>query len=296
MLSRIIKIAIIIPTAAALLSAGCSPGNQYTASTTATPYKIPVSVEYPPETPPRLMLQSGLPGMIRMIGDDGSDFISGTIEVNDPVRAPVIESRGNTVSLVQAAGTDIKNPADKSNLWKLRVSDKTAFTLKIHNLAAEGHWNLSGLPVTNLYAELGTAKNAFTFDQPNPAVMQRAEFIGNSGPVVIEGILNALCREMEVRGGAGELTLHFGGTLREDCRVKMQTGAGPVKITVSPDTPVRIIIAGPHPVTTGEGLIRQDTENDWLVFETTTFQMNHDKTLEIEITGTSTQVYLNPHS
>jgi hypothetical protein len=295
MLSRIIKLAIIVQVAV-LTAASCSPGNHSTTPVTTVAYKVPISVEYPRETPPRLILQSGLPGMIRLIGDNGSDFISGTIEVGDLDWAPASENKGNIVSLIQAAGTVNQNLTNISNLWKLRVSDKTAFALEIHNLHAEGHWNLSGLPITELYAESGTAKNAFTFDQPNPAVMQRAEFTGNSSPVVIEGILNAACREMVVRGGAGELTLRFGGTLVEKGQVSVQTGAGPVKITVSPDTPVRIIIAGTHPVSAGEGLIRQDSENQKLVFETAVYQENLDKTLEIEITGTTTKVYLNPLS
>lgn len=192
MLSRITKAVIIIPAVVVLVSTGCSSGNHFTTPAVTVSYKVPVSIEYPTEIPPHLILQSVLPGMIRMIGYDSSDFVSGTIEISNPDLAPVTESRGNTVSLVQAAGTDIKNPVDISNLWKLRVSDKTAFALEIHNLMAEGHWNLSGLPITKLYVELGTAKNAFTFDQANPAEMQRAEFQGNTGPVVIEGILNVV--------------------------------------------------------------------------------------------------------
>lgn len=82
----------------------------------------------------------------------------------------------------------------------------------------------------------------------------------------------------------------------EKGRVSVQTGAGPVKITVSPDIPMHIIIAGAHQVSTGEGLIRQDTDNEKVVFETAAYRASHDKALEIEITGTPTQVYLNPPS
>ncbi len=281
--------------AAALIMTGCTPGNNSTTMTT-TPYTVQVCAAYPEEAPLRLILASGAAGMMRLIGDSSRDFVTGTIEVTDRDRVPVVMSSGCTVSLVQKSITSPDNLIEITNLWKLRVSDKAAFSLEIHNPQAEGHWNLSGLPITDLYAELGTVKNAFTFDQTNPVVMQRAEFQANSGPLVIEGILNAACREMVARGGAGELTIRFGGKLSEGCRASVQTGTGPVKITVSPDTPARIIIAGSHAIATGESLIRQDTENDRLVFETAAYKVNHDTALEIEINGTPTQVYLNPPS
>ncbi len=232
--------------------------------------------------------------MMRLIGDSSRDFVTGTIEVTDRGWAPVATASGHTVSLVQECITSPDNLIEITNLWKLRVSDKAAFSLEIHNPQAEGHWNLSGLPITGLYAALGTVKNAFTFDQTNPVVMQRAEFQANSGPLVIEGILNAACREMVVRGGAGELTIRFGGKLSVSCRASVQTGAGPVKISVSPDTPARIVITGSHVVATEEGLIRQGIDSDREIFETAAYQANPDKVLEIEINGTPTQVFLNP--
>lgn len=178
--------------------------------TQATTYEIPVTVAYP-ESPVELNLVSELPDMIRLIGYSGSDFVTGKVKVSNRDWIPQNEKNGNEVSLVQTAKTKVADSQDLTNLWKLRVGDRQPFRLEISNKQAKGHCNFSGLPIIDLYAELGAAKNAFPFDEPNPTVMQKCELHYGTGNVVAEGILNSACRDMVIEAGKGSLNLRFGG-------------------------------------------------------------------------------------
>jgi hypothetical protein len=234
--------------------------------------------------------------MIRLAGYNSSDFVSGTVQVSNREWIPQTETTGGRVSMVQTAITEPVNSRDLTNLWKLRVGDSQPFRLEIHNGQAEGHWNLSGLPITDLYAELGEAKNAFTFDEPNPTVMQKCELHCETGEVVVEGILNAVCLRMVVEAGSGSLTLRFAGKeILQDLKAAIHAGTGTTSITLSPDTPSRITVAGGGHVIRGEGVIKLDSDGNNSVYETPSYSRRgiQSKTLEISISGGSGAIYLN---
>jgi len=101
---------------------------------------------------------------------------------------------------------------------------------------------------------MGTAKNAFTFDEVNPDIMQKCEFVCGTGDVIAEGILNAACRNMVIKAGQGNLTLRFGGKeILQDLNVMIQAGTGTINVNVSQDIPVRITVTGRNQVILGDG-------------------------------------------
>ncbi|MFA5317575.1 MAG: hypothetical protein WC369_09165 [Dehalococcoidales bacterium] len=276
-----------------LVFTGCSPAAETIEPVPATTYEIPVSIVYP-EAPVALGIVSGLPGMIRLIGYSGSDFVTGTVEVSNRDWIPETEKSGGRVNLMQNARIMLSDSQYLTNLWKLRVSDNVPFQLEIRNVQAEGHWNFSGLPITDLYAELGTAKNAFTFDQPNPTVMQKCEFQCGTGDVVVEGILNAACRNMVIEAGKGSLNLRFGGKeLLQDLKVTIYASVGTTSIAVFPDIPARITVTGRGHVIQGDGLIKLDGEGSGSIYETASYRGTQSKTVEISISGGSSIIYLN---
>jgi hypothetical protein len=243
-------------------------------------------------TPVSLALVSNIPGMMRLIGYSGSDFITGTFTVSNQDWMPKTEQNGGKASLVQTVRSKVTDSNSLTNLWKLRVSDSQPFILEIDNARAEGHWNLSGLPITGLQADLGTAKNAFTFDEPNPTVMQTCSLRCSNGEVIVEGILNAVCQNMTIVAGKGSLTLRFNGkVLLQSLRVNITAADGDINITISPDIPILITLAGKCSVVPGEGILRsEDTGNS---YETESYEDN-GKTIEIAISGGSGTIYLNP--
>ncbi len=272
----------------------CSPATVKTEPTPGTTYETPITVAYP-EAPVELSLVSELPGMMRLIGYSGSDFVTGTVQVSNRDWTPKIEKSGSKVNLVQTAKTKVADSQDNTNLWKLRVSDNESFQLEIRNGQAEGHWNFSGLPITDLYAELGAAKNAFTFDEPNPVVMRRCELLCGTGEVVAEGILDAACQNMVIEAGKGSLTLRFGGKeIIQDLNVTIQAGAGTISISVLPDIPANITVTGRNQVILGDGIIKLDDAGNSDIYETPSYRDVRGEAVKIGISGGSGTIYLNP--
>lgn len=272
--------------------AGCTSSIEKTSPMLPTTFEVPIKVLYP-DALAELRIISDLPGMIRLIGYSGSDFVLGSVEVSNSEWAPKIENSIGKVSLIQTASKHITHIQDSTNLWKMRVSDSKPFRLQIQNSQAEGHWNFSGLPITDLYAELGAAKNAFTCDETNPIDMQKCELHCGTGDVVIEGILNTLCQNMIIQAGTGNLTLRFGGKeIFQSLKASIHATTGVINITLSSEIPARIIISSEGKVMWGEGIIKSDeSRND--NFETTSYHSVAGNKIEISISGGSGLIYLN---
>lgn len=275
----------------ALLFTGCSGGTEKKESIHFETYTVPINIYHHP-TPVRLSLVSELPGMLRLIGYSGSDFITGTFEVSKDDWIPVIEEDSNSVSLIQKATTKIREES-LTNLWKLRISNNQPLQLEIHNMNAEGHWNFSGLPITDIYADLGTVKNAFTFDEVNPNIMHNFELYCGTGEVTIEGILNAVCQNMIVKAGEGNLNLRFNGKeLLQSLKIEISTDNGIIFITIPKEIPAYVVLTGNSKVIHGEGIIKPDSAGN-NVFETESYHGFSVNIIEISITGGSSTVYIN---
>jgi hypothetical protein len=259
-----------------------------------TPAISTLTISYP-EQEPELSLESDLPGMIRVIGDSGANFVTGTVEVSDSRWLPVSKTSGGKVTLAQTVKTQPYDAQNFTNLWKLRISDAHPFRLTIKNLQAEGHWNFSGLPITELTADCGTTKNAFTFDEPNPATFARWELNCGAGVVIAEGLLNSACRDMSIRGGAGSLTLRFNGKeILQAMKVTIDSGTGEIYINEPPEIPARVEITGTSRVFWSAGFIKPlDSENIYL---TEGYTGTPVKSIHISISGNSSTVYLNSPS
>ena len=234
------KIAIaLLPLLILALALSCQAGPNTTAGQVMSEKQL--SIAYPAQNP-TLKLDCRAPGMQRLIGDSGEQFVSGSVQYNREVLAPLVKISENTVTISQnnIADSDASDP-NLVNLWKLKVADQKAFALDISNLAAEGHWNLSGLPITSLTLRAGRAKNALTTDQPNPTTMNNFRLNCSSGEVIVEGILNSKCQNLRIAGGSGNLTLRFNGQYAgTDLKVSIDGGTGLVRLALPVDIPARL--------------------------------------------------------
>lgn len=273
-------------------SVGCSTTIRMTELLLTETHTVPVNITHP-HSPPRLSLISELPGMLRLIGYSGGDFVTGTVEVSNDDCIPSIEKEHNSVNVVQRATTKLKDNQLLTNLWKLRVSDNRPFQLGIHNKNAEGHWNFSGLPIVDLYAELGTDKNAFTFDEVNPTNMQNCKLTCGTGDVTIEGILNAVCQNMVIQAGEGNLTLRFTGKeLKQNLQVNIEANAGTINITIPQEIPARITATGDSKIIQGDNIIKVGDNT----YETTSYHGFQGKNIEVLVAGSPGTIYLNSQS
>lgn len=268
-------------------AAACAPD---VGDTAVSSYYQPVSIAHP-ESSAELELMSDVSGMIRLIGYSGSEFISGMVEVGTLKWVPEIEETDSKISLVQTSDYQPSDSQNLVNLWKLSVSDSKPFRFTVRNLRAEGHWNFSGLPITDLVTEFGDAKNAITFDEPNLAVMKNWEIVCGKGDVTAEGILNAACQNLRIKAGTGTTTLRFGGKeLLHSIEVSVTADTGVIAVFVPPDIPACFTITGECPVMTGEGIARKSAT----VYETMIYQNgNGNKVISVSISGGTGTIYLN---
>ena len=260
-----------------------------------------LSVVYP-ASGAALRIDTDLPGMLRLVGAGGSDFVSGTVQYSNSSWQPSVKTNAGSVDMVQSGRITSTASPDFQNLWKLRVGDSQPFSLNIHNGQAEGHWNFSGLPITSLHAELGAAKNAFTFDEPNPTTMQSCELRCGKGEVVVESIPYASCRSMVVEAGEGSLTLRFGSKqMLQGMTIAVRCGSGPVSIALAPQIPARVTVSGngqPGRTTWGDGLQKTAGTVTTASYQTASYQTSsysgaQGKTVEIEVTGGTGTVSLS---
>jgi hypothetical protein len=258
-----------------------------------SPVEVLIELPYPDE-PAELSLAFELPGMIRLIGYSGSDFVSGSVQTSYKSWAPETGVSGNKANITQTAKAKLTENQEFTNLWKLRISDNRSFGLEIRNKQAEGHWNLSGLPVTDLFAELGAVKNAFTFDEVNPAVMQKCELKCSTGEVVFEGILNAVCENMTVQAGEGSLSLRFGGKeLLRDMNVNIRAGSGTINLSFPSDIPASVTVGAGNRVIFGDG-VNKTEDCCGITYTTGPYNAELSKAVHVSISSGDCVIYLNP--
>jgi hypothetical protein len=256
-------------------------------------YEIPVDITHPGDSAV-LSLTSTLPGMMRLIGCDAESFVTGTIQYSEPEFSPQIGEAGCRVYIKQKSSIKEGNEAnpDYLNLWKLKVSDARPLGLWIDNALAEGHWNFSGLPIRSLKVKAGAGKNAFTIDEGNPEIMQRFDLVCGTGEVIIEGLMNAACEQMNIEMGVGELTLRFNGENRgSKMDINIKGGKGVIRI-VSPDKVLSTVqcMGGGEIITAGK--FRKVTEGQGKVYTTRPQGGVEEIQINIKILANSGPVYL----
>jgi hypothetical protein len=258
------------------------------------PYEFPLEIVYPENNAPCLRLSSELPGMLRLIGCNSEKFVTGMIQYSESEFIPVIETIGNGVHISQ--NTDIvkgdESSPDYLNLWKMRVSDNKPFDLLINNLKAEGHWNFSGLPIKNLVVKAGTGKNAFTTDELNPVSMEKFNVTCSTGEVVVEGIMNAVIKNMQIDMEAGVLTLRFNGrNTRNKMDVVVRGGNGIIRVAIPEEISSTVQFTGGGNIIAGDGFRRVEAGSRDTYVNRAPGELE-DTQISIKISSNSGPVYL----
>jgi hypothetical protein len=167
---------------------------------------------------------------IRPAAGEGADWVTGTYK--DPTKSiPLkVEVEGGKARIAQSVHFTIPRPRGVPVL-DLQLGAGRAYTLLIEGGANEIDAELGGLPLTRLDCRFGAGQAKFTFDQPNPAEMERLSISAGAAEVRANSLANANAAELSIEGGAAALHLDFGGTLARDGRARINVGAASVDIT-----------------------------------------------------------------
>ena len=178
------------------------------------------------------------------IAGGAQGLVEGTITYNVFGWAPKVTRDDGSVRIQQGRLEDIKIPnKDVVNDWDLLLG---AFPtdLEISAGAYEGLIDLSGVALTNLKITDGASKATVEFNSANPVVMDSFNYKTGASQVKIYGIGNANTSQFTFDGGAGDYTLDFSGTLKQDLAVNVTSGVSKIEIIIPENVPARVTISG----------------------------------------------------
>ena len=178
------------------------------------------------------------------IAGGAQGLVEGTITYNVFGWTPEVIRSDGSVSIQQGRLEDIKIPnKDVVNDWDILLG---AFPtdLEISAGAYEGLIDVSGVSLTNLKISDGASKATVEFNSLNPAVMDSFSYKTGASQVKIYGIGNANTSQFTFDGGAGDYTLDFSGTLKQDLAVNITSGVSKIEIIIPENVPARVTISG----------------------------------------------------
>lgn len=122
--------------------------------------------------------------------------------------------------------------------WNLKLGP-APMDLTIKAGAAEGDIELGGLALTQLDVSKGASDFELSFAKPNLAEMETLKFGTVAGSAALTGLANANTAEINFESGPGDYTLDFGGELRRDVELTIQSGLGTLTVIIPEGTAAR---------------------------------------------------------
>lgn len=224
-----------------------------------TPTLTDINIPFPEAEGLHLRLAVGA-CRLRMVPDAGTAWVVGTYE--DPsTAAPLrISQEGNTVRISQ----EFNFPATLGGLNKpptfhLKLGKGKPYSITIEGGASESEIDLGGLPLRNLTVKFGAGKQEFNFSHPNPEAMDAITISAGAAGIEMDNLANANFGSMVLDGGAASFELDFGGELRRDANVRINTGMASVEVDVPRTTPIRLSAeATLGSVDVGDGFMKKE--------------------------------------
>lgn len=165
--------------------------------------------------------------------------------------------------------------SDVENYWELAITDALPLSITIEGGASENDFDLTGLQLTALRIVQGASDTKIRFDTPNPQTMERFIFTTGASSARLTGLGNANFKQMTMSGGAGNYTLDFSGTLRQDAVVDIKAGISNITIIFPPE--LKAIVNNNGTVT------NINTRGTWLVTDNTYTTLNEGFILTINL-------------
>jgi hypothetical protein len=229
----------------ALALAGCSfhitlPFTQETGPTVVDEIALPVpsgggTVD--------LTLSFGAGTLILNPGTDS--LVAGTATYNVADFKPVVTSEGNTVTIEQGNWrvTGIPDVGNIKNEWDLQLGS-VPMNLDIEAGAYHGELDLGGLALVNLTVNDGASDVTMNFSEPNATEMTLFSYRTGASNVSLTGLANANFSTLQFNCGAGNYTLDFGGELRRDASINIETGVSNMTLVIPAGIPAQITVDG----------------------------------------------------
>lgn len=224
----------IIPAILVLASASMACGFSFSLPKAPTPgpdITDQITVAAPTSGQTRLTLSFGAGELTLSPG--AKNLVEGTATYNIPDLKPKVVTTGNNIEVTQGNIKNIPYPDKLKNTWDLKLGN-TPLDLAINAGAYTGKYEFGGVPLTALTIKDGASNVDLKFSQPNPSDMTVLRYETGASTVKIRGLANANFSTLIFKGGAGDYSLDFSGTLKRDATITVESGLTNI-ILVIPD-------------------------------------------------------------
>ncbi len=235
-----------------------------------------IAVPIPDLVESRLELRFGA-GELKLTPGAEGYLVKGVATYNVMDLAPEIEVEGDEV-IIKSGTLEINGiPSfedDVRNEWNLQLST-TPMRLFIKAGAFKGEYELGGLAIRELDIADGASDVDISFVLPNLVEMDRLRYDTGASSVKFKNLANANFQMMTFRSGAGDYLLDFGGALRRDSLVHLESGMSNVRVVVPVGTKATVTFSG--------GLASVDASGEWQQDGNQYFLQGEGPTLVIEV-------------
>ena len=198
-------------------------------------------------------------------------LVSGTVRTNLKDFEPRVTINGADIRIEQGdldvQGLPNFSADDVINLWDLKLG-ADPIRLRITGGAYQGEVDLGGLALTDLYVSDGAATVKVDFSAPNTVEMSSLRYETGASTVELRNLANANFASMNFRSGAGSYTLDFGGTLRQDAHIDIESGLSTLTIVVPQRTGAEVEVSG--------GLSSVNASGAWVMRDSSRYEIEGD--------------------
>jgi hypothetical protein len=201
--------------------------------------KESITVQDPQSEMTRLSISFGA-GKIKL-SPGAKNLVDGTVIYNVPDLKPEVIESGSNIEIKQGNLTSLPPVRDLKNEWDLQLGD-TPMDLVLTAGAYDGTIELGGLSLKSLDVKDGASNVDLSFSKSNLVEMSILQYATGASDVKLTGLANANFSTMTFSGGAGNFTLNFGGDLRKDAVITIDSGLGNVSLIIPKDVNARVTV------------------------------------------------------
>jgi hypothetical protein len=184
-------------------------------------------------------------GKLSLSAGAGAQLVNGTATYNIPDFKPTVKTDGTSVHIEQGNYTlkGIPNFKGMQNEWDLKLGE-APIDLAIQAGAYNGEYDFGGLSLTNLTIQDGASDVNLTFSSPNQSEMTLLRYETGASNVKLTSLGNADFSTLIFKSGAGDYTLDFGGQLKRDGTVTVDTGLSNLIVIIPEGIPAQVTVEG----------------------------------------------------
>ncbi len=164
---------------------------------------------------------------------------TGDLDISN-LRSKNAENKNISFRLRDWFGSD-EEKREELAVLTLTFTDQLPIDLALTLAAGEHELDLSSLKLSSLELKSGACQTKVQFKKPNAEPMEKLKIATGASRFILEGLGNANFKELNVHGGASDVTMDFSGELKsQNAKAKISLGAGSLTVIVPQHDAVKL--------------------------------------------------------